>query len=279
MHEVWRTIQMKLIWCSDIHLNFLQDKPEYRNEFYDQLIDSPGSAILITGDIAESHNIEKYLQEIQENTCKKVYFVAGNHDYYGSSLRETRAKLKKLKCAHYLPKSWGVKLDKHTALVGQDGWGDCRNGNYEGSQRGFGGMVMSDWIYIKELNKAYLKGSEPLKIVLQAVADKDAERVTKSVLRALEDKNVRRVIIATHVPPFEEACLHAGRKSTPSGLPFFSSQILGMTILPIVENNPKVDFLWLSGHTHSEVTIKKRRNLTVKVAASEYYHPQIAEIV
>lgn len=268
----------KLIWTSDIHLNFLYKHPEFRNEFYKQLKDAEGDTILITGDIAESHNIEQYLAEIYVATEKKIYFVAGNHDFYGSSLKEMRAKLKKIPYAHYLPKSWGVKLNKHTALVGQDGWGDCRNGDYEGSQRGFGGFTMSDWLYIKELNKGYLKGTDALREALQKVADKDAERVAKSVLRALKDKNVNKIIIATHVPPFEEASLHAGRKSTPSGLAFFSSKILGMVILPIAEDHPEVDFLWLSGHTHSNVTIQKRPNLTVKVAPSEYYHPQIAGV-
>jgi predicted phosphohydrolase len=276
---VMGTTNMKLIWCSDIHLNFLRDNPDYRNEFYASLRDADGEAVLITGDIAESHNIEMYLQEIKEKTDKKIYFVAGNHDFYGSSIKEVRAKLKKNPHAHYLPKSWGVKLDKHTVLVGQDSWGDCRNGDYEGSQRGFGGFTMSDWLYIKELNKGYLKGADALRQALQLVADKDAERIAKSVLKALKDQNVNRIIIASHVPPFEEASLHAGRKSTPSGLPFFSSKILGMVILPIVENNPQVDFLWLSGHTHSKVTIQKRPNLVVQVAHSEYYYPQIAGVV
>jgi predicted phosphohydrolase len=269
----------KLIWCSDIHLNFLSKNPEHRNEFYISLRDSEGDNILITGDIAESHNIEMYLEELALSTGKRIYFVAGNHDFYGSSLKEVRAKLKKNIHAHYLPKSWGVKLNRHTVLIGQDSWGDCRNGDYENSQRGFGGFVMSDWLYISELNKAYLGGSDKLRIALQLIADKDAQRLCKSVLKALQDKNVTKIIIATHVPPIVEACLHAGRKSTPSGLCFFSSQILGASMLPIIENNPNIDFLWLSGHTHSKVKVQKRDNLVVQVAHSEYYHPQIADII
>lgn len=269
----------KLIWTSDIHLNFLYKHPEFRNEFYKQLKDAEGDSILITGDIAESHNIEQYLAEIYVATEKKIYFVAGNHDYYGSNLKDTRKHLKSLKTVHYLPKSWGVKLNKHTALVGQDGWGDCRNGDFENSQRGFGGFTMSDWIYIEELYKGYSKGTDALRRVLQKVADKDAERLTKSVLKALKDDSVTKIILATHVPPLEEVCLHAGRKSTPSGLPFFSSKILGMVILPIVEKHPEVDFLWLSGHTHSKANVQKRPNLTVKVAASDYCYPQIAEVI
>ena len=258
-----------MIWISDIHLNFLPEG--LRKEFYSGL---KGETILITGDIAESHNVEKLLDEMYQATGSKIYFVAGNHDYYGSSIEEVKARLKKLKCAHYLPKSWGVKLDKHTALVGQDGWGDCRNGDYENSQ-----LTMADWLYIKELNEGYRRDGDSLRRVLLGLADKDAEKLCKSVLKALTDKNVRKIIIATHVPPFEEVCLYAGKKSTPDGLPFFSSYILGFSMLPIIESHPEVDFLWLSGHTHSRASVQKRPNLTVKVAEAQYYFPQIEAII
>lgn len=268
---------MKLIWCSDIHLNFLNR--EGRERFYQELKDAEGNNILITGDIAECPSIALILANMAEYTGKKIYFVAGNHDYYFGSIKKGRARFKRFDFAHYLPKSYFVKLDKHTALVGQDGWGDGRNGDFENAQIGFGGFNMADWAYIKELEEAFLKGSDELLVALQMVADKDAERVAKSVLRALKDKNVRRVIIASHVPPLAEACLYSGRKSTPTGLCFFSSKIFEMVILPIVEKNPEVDFLWLSGHTHSKVTVNKRPNFTVKVAQSEYYHPQIEGII
>ena len=252
-------------WLSDIHLNFLTK--ELREEFYDTLLDED---ILITGDIAESHTVKKYLNEMYEHTGQKIYFVAGNHDFYGSSIRNVKAKLRTCKTAHYLPKSEGVWLDDTTFLTGVDGWGDTRNGDFENSR-----LTMSDWLYIKELNKAYREGT--LRRSLMALADRDAAKLGLSISNAV--KTAERVIIATHVPPFEEACLYAGKKSTPSGLPFFSSQILGVTVLPIVEANPDVEFLWLSGHTHSRYSDKKRDNLTVKVAGAHYYGPRIEEMI
>lgn len=270
----------KLIWTSDIHLNFLG--LDDRISFYDELRETEGDKILITGDIAEAPSIAPILANMADRTGKKIYFVAGNHDYYGSSIKRSRAIFKNLLSAHYLPKSYGVKLNRTTVLVGQDGWGDGRNGDFEGSQenRGFNrGFTMADWFHIEELQKAYLKEPEDLLKALQRIADKDAERLTKSVLRALKDPNVKRIILATHVPPFAEACLHAGRKSTEHGLAFFSSQILGVSLLPIIEAHPEVDFLWLCGHTHSNVTIQKRDNFVVRVAHSEYYHPQISGVI
>lgn len=267
---------MKLIWCSDIHLNFL--KSENRVEFYEKLRESEGDVVLITGDIAESHNIATILEEMQQHIEKNIYFVAGNHDYYGSSLKKMRKQFLSYKFAQYLPNNI-IYLNSTTVLVGEDGWGDGRNGDFEGSQRGFQAFTMSDWIYIDELFKAYSKGSEKLLKALQKVADEDAYRLARSVSETLKDKNVKRVILASHVPPFEEACLDAGRKSTSYGLCFFSSKILGETIIPLTEKYPEVDFLWLSGHTHSRCTVQKRHNLTVRVAQSEYYHPQIEDII
>lgn len=262
---------MKLIWTSDIHLNFLNKNS--RQEFYEQLREADGDSILITGDIAESHNIEQMLSEMQECTGKPVHFVLGNHDYYGSSISHMRKQMKKYRCATYLPKRFGYKLSDTTWLTGVDGWGDCRNGDPYSEL-----LRMADWLYIEELRENSKMGQTPPVETLQKLADDDAARLARNVLRCIQ-KGAERVIIASHVPPFEEACLHAGRKSTPSGLPFFSSKILGFTLKLIADQYPNVDFLWLSGHTHSRAVYKPCNNMTVRVAKAEYYYPQIEESI
>jgi hypothetical protein len=57
------------------------------------------------------------------------------------------------------------------------------------------------------------------------------------------------------------------------------SKILGESILPIAKAQPKIDFLWLSGHTHSRAKYKPCNNMTVKVAKAEYCSPQVEEII
>ena len=259
----------KLIWVSDVHLNFLHNKEDLRNEFYTQLKEAEGDNILITGDIAESHNVVLYVEEMQERTGKPVHFVLGNHDFYGSNVLNVKRSVRHL---NYLPKNMGTPLSDDTILIGVDGWGDCRNGDYENSR-----LTMSDWLYIDDLRKEYGKGMAKLKTQLMKLADMDAKKLERRVLKAV--KSFKKIIIATHVPPLEEVCLNAGRKSTPSGLPFFSSKCLGDTIVPIAKKHPNIDFLWLSGHTHSRAKHKPCNNLTSKVAKAEYYYPQIEEII
>lgn len=270
---------MKLIWVSDVHLNFLNEKQ--RQEFYCTL--TGADAIVISGDIAESHNVIPFLKGMEAATGLPVYFVLGNHDFYGSSIKNVRKLAGKLD--GYLAQAPVELVKNHTIMLGVDGFGDCRFGDYENSR-----LTMSDWLYIDELRAAYgalsylpnALSSRPdcdvLKETLQSLADADAKLLRKNVRKAIKS-GFKRVIIVTHVPPFEEAALYAGTKSTPSGLPFFASKCLGDAILPLAKKHPELDFLWLSGHTHSRAEYKPCDNMTVRVAKSEYYYPQIEDVI
>lgn len=266
---------MKIIWVSDIHLNFKEYSK--RRDFYRCIRRESGNIIVVSGDIAESQDFAYLIKEMEEETNLPVYFVLGNHDFYGSSIKTVKKEAKKLK---WLGGMSGVQLDLDTKLIGVDGWGDCRAGDYENSR-----LTMSDWIYIDELREAYGSISylpktdcDELKKTLQELADKDASLMVRRVRKAVKE-NYSNIIIVSHVPPFEEACLYAGRKSTPSGLPFFCSAILGEKILPLTRNFPEINFTWLSGHTHSRCIYEPTHNLTVKVAEANYCKPQIEEVI
>src|SRR5690242_19320134 len=117
--DLLRSEIMKLIWASDVHLNFLYNKEDLRNEFYTELKNAEGDVILFTGDIAESHNVVMYIEETEEKAGKPVYFVLGNHDFYGSSAASVKRSVKDL---GYLGKAPYVALSASTALIGVDGW-------------------------------------------------------------------------------------------------------------------------------------------------------------
>lgn len=252
---------MKLTWASDIHLNFISK--ELRLEFYSELNQADGDKVLFTGDMAEGHVLKKYLDEFKECIQKPVFFVLGNHDFYKSSTNEAYRIARKYNWLSHIP----YIADENTALIGVDGWGDGRYGDYQNSH-----LIMNDWIYIEDLNIGYTGGKEELLGCMQRLADRDARKLKRKLLKVVKD--FKKVIIATHVPPFDDCALFKGVKSTPSGLPFFASKILGDTILPIIKKNSEVQFLWLCGHTHSKAKVKICDNLTVKVAGAVYGTPR-----
>ena len=78
---------MRLGWMSDIHLNFL-DEEGLRSFFFD-LSSYQVDGWLISGDIGESSNVINFLGLLASASDCPVYFVLGNHDFYGSSLNRT----------------------------------------------------------------------------------------------------------------------------------------------------------------------------------------------
>ncbi len=79
---------MKAIWLTDIHLNFAL--PEDLLKFTNHLKSEKADCIFLTGDIGEAHNSLMYLEMLAETVQCPVYFVLGNHDFYGSSILNVR---------------------------------------------------------------------------------------------------------------------------------------------------------------------------------------------
>lgn len=119
---------MKAAWLSDIHLNFLgRDKI---NNFIRTLSKESADCFLISGDIGEADSIIDYLKLMEAVLDKPVYFVLGNHDFYGGSIKAVREMI-----SHFIKASqklvWlneveYVSLTNETALVGHDSWADGR---------------------------------------------------------------------------------------------------------------------------------------------------------
>jgi predicted MPP superfamily phosphohydrolase len=70
---------MKLAWATDIHLGHASES--VRRKFY-QSVKEQADALVVTGDIAESHILGSALTALATLTERPIYFVLGNHDYY-----------------------------------------------------------------------------------------------------------------------------------------------------------------------------------------------------
>jgi predicted phosphohydrolase len=266
---------MNLCWLTDIHLNFLSEQE--RMGFYNRIKQKDGDAIIIGGDIAEAISLNSLLQEMAHVLQKPIYFVLGNHDYYYGEIKAVKKEIQEL-CAtepllHWLSMSKSISINKHTILLGQDGWADGRYGNYNESN-----VVLNDSRLIRDLFEQAILGKDYLLAKMQKLADFDAQSLQTNLAENLH-ADISKVIILTHVPPFKESCVYKGEVSSSDWLPFFSSKTIGDVILVMAQNNPTVDFLMLCGHTHSNGSYQALPNLLIKTGGAKYYHPEIQEII
>jgi len=267
---------MRLAWASDIHLNHATNTVQH--EFY-QAVKDRADALVLTGDIAESPTIGRFLMAMAMLAGRPCYFVLGNHDYYHGSIADTRFYVVQLvgeaENLVYLNLAGVVELTPRTALVGHDGWADSRLGDFEGS-----GVILNDFLLIDELRcwrDARTLDKPALRRALEALGDEAAGYLRGVLARAAE--SYPHVIVATHVPPFREAAWHQGRPSADDFLPFFSCKAVGDVLLEAARSYPKCELLVLCGHTHGGGEIQVLENLRVMTGPAEYGRPEIQRVL
>ena len=267
---------MKVSWITDIHLNFLSI--EKRKDFYRSIVETHCDAIFITGDIADAKTTEIILLELAQTLGFPIYFVLGNHDYYGNSIVTVREEITALSSQnnllYWLPEAGPQALINNTVIVGQDGWADGRVGDYHSSH-----VVLNDSNYIVELFNAKIQNKQQLLQAMQQLADEDAYALTIQINNAITQYQPKKIIVLTHVPPFRETCLYEGKISSDAFLPFFCSKATGQALSEAANNHPNIAFLVLCGHTHAAAHLNALDNLSVHVGAAEYGRPGIQQII
>ena len=267
---------MKLAWATDVHLNFVSDSETAR--FCERIAQSEAEALLLGGDIGEAADLEGTLALLATTLRRPIYFVLGNHDYYGSDVQTVRDSVRALTSPwlHWLPATDVVPLTPDTALIGHGGWGDARAGDFDGST-----AVLSDYLLIGDLREAtpghaenptaILDDKPALASVMRALGD-DAATTVAPLLRHAAAAS-RRVLFLTHVPPFPEACWHQGKISHEHWLPMFTCQAVGNVLRETALDHPSSEFTVLCGHTHGSGQARILRNLMTYTRAAEYGRP------
>jgi len=255
---------MRVAWLTDIHLEWLNQKS--RKAFFESIADERPDVVLLGGDICNFDFLEPWLLKFHKKVQVPIYFCLGNHDYYNSSIFEVRELARFITKTHdqinWLPATGVVQLSRDVGLIGHGGWGDGRAGSFFDSS-----LSLNDFRYINELSG--LRKHEQLEQI-HLLGSEAADYLTVQVEVAA--KRYGKVIVLTHVPPFPEACLYMGKPSE-EGLPFFCCKASGDALKAVAENNPGMQFLVLSGHTHDAADVQIADNLRCVVAASEYGRP------
>lgn len=262
---------MKLAWLTDIHLNFLHaDEVE---AFIQHVAETPCDGILLTGDIGESPDVLLFLNRLDIALQRPIYFVLGNHDFYRGSIVGVRAKVDEL-CKACPNLKWMNRetvnpLTDKTCIVGHDGWGDGRYGNYWSLE-----VLLNDWALIQEF-----RGLDDQKRLakLHELGDEAGGHLRKTLPEALD--RFEQVIVATHVPPFRESCWHQGQISNDEWLPHFSCKAVGDVLVDAMQRSPDRQMTVYCGHTHSSGVALLLPNLKVYTGGAEYGNPIVQQIV
>ena len=257
-------------WATDTHLDFVDEK-QYQ-EFLLHIKSLKPDVFLICGDIATANRLEKTLRGFEKLACP-VYFILGNHDYYGSSIHRIRTGMRELtegsSKLHYLTQMKLVELTPKTVLIGHDSWADGRAGNFIKSN-----VMLNDYLYIEEL--AGISKEERWE-ELKRLSEEGIDHVKHLLPTALE--RYEQVIFITHPPPFLEVCLAPDRKlSDDNWAPHFVAKQLGDVLIQIMQKYPKKQLIVLAGHSHTCTEKKMLPNLHAVVGGAVYFKPKVQGI-
>jgi predicted phosphodiesterase len=262
---------MKLDWITDPHLDHLSSQ-EQLIRFVKELNGRDSDALLITGDIAESRTIYDYLGIVSGAYQRPVYFVLGNHDYYGGWMKATHEKVRSVCGAvpegilNWMPDVGVQMLSSSTALVGHGGMYDGQEGT-PGLE-----MSMSDFHMPSgnlDMVRALGYGTRHLFQLLLELGEMSGEHISRQVREAVK-LGARRVVILTHVPPFLESSYFRGRPSAPTHAPFYVNKSLGHALLELSSKLPHIRLEVLAGHTHGLREHQAAENLFVRVGRARY---------
>lgn len=261
---------MKLAWITDVHLDLVDDLQQA--ELWSSLTEAHVDAVLLSGDIGQAETFADHLSRLASHVDRPIYFVLGNHDYYGTSISNARRVAKELNRfhhqLHWLPDAGVVALDEETALVGHGCFGDGRFGAGHDSSLELADHTMTD--DFRELSRRELFDE------LNRLGDDAATTLSDLVLGALS--RARRVFVLTHVPPFAEVSHHRGRVNDQEALPFYSCAAVGAMLVQVMDDHPDQRMTVLCGHTHSSAEFRPLPNVEVFAGDSTYGEPRIQRI-
>ena len=278
-----------LAWATDTHLDHIANDPVMMRVFVNQIKDSDCQGLVITGDISNARLVDCQLLALSRGVGETfpIYFVCGNHDFYGGSICRVRELLTSICESNtqlcYLHATDFVPFTRETALVGVDGWYDGLYSPIQASR-----LLMNDFFLIEELRPLhkFRKGEYvvhqkdgALHQKMQEWAAADAASLTRKVTNAIQ-AGYKNIVAATHIPPFPQNSVYNGRVSDGDWLPFFSSKLMGDCLLDLADNYPEVHFTVLCGHSHGEAVFTAgRSNLLCRTGKADYGYPRLADIL
>jgi predicted phosphohydrolase len=258
-------------WATDIHLDHLGDDQQKLIKFGESLIQGNPTGILLTGDISVARKLTYHLSAVEKIVQRPIYFVLGNHDYYGGTLEPVRKAMRELTnlspFLRYMPTMPYLGITQSTAIVGHDGWYDALLGDWQNSN-----FQMSDWTAIGDFIP--VNGNKATIVTLaRKLAHEGVQHVHNGIKQAV--RYHKNIVVLTHFPPFPQCHVYQGKQGDAGAMPWFTSKFMGDMLMDASKAFPQCNFTVMCGHTHGKWDGQITPNLTVHVGAADYGSPML----
>ena len=237
------------------------------------ILDQKPKGVFLTGDIAEGPLLTASLEFLGKRIGRPLYFTLGNHCYWFSSFKERNEEVKHL-CGKYNKLNWltnspVISLNEEVAVIGTEGWYDARVGNSEYIKYTLDHRLIKEFSILTNLKS---------KIELcRHLADESARFITSQLEAALE--NHKKIILLTHMPPWQEANRCSGFISEAFWTPYNTNYALGVALENVMEKHKKRSLIVLAGHNHKKTTIEVSRNIQCRVHSGSYINLTDDEVI
>lgn len=270
-HATTANTTTRLLWATDLHLDNAGSGGLAR--IANKIAESNHDAALLTGDISSAPSLCDHLKALARACSPRpLYFVLGNHDYYGGFMAQTHRNVSRL-CREtpnlfLLDETGPVPLGDDVALVGHSGWADagCGWGNKTV-------IHTPDHDCIHDFRKLSNEGRFRK---MQDLGRQSVISVRTKLFAAF--RTHKHVVVATHVPPFPSTAVYEGKLCGPCHQPHFINLGMGTMLIAVARNNPTRRITVLSGHTHSEARQSILPNLQARVGRARTGNPHVQEI-
>jgi len=262
----------EVLWLTDLHLD--RASPEQKSLLLDALAGIKYDKVVISGDVSNAANLCKHLRQLASACAPRpMYFVLGNHDYFGSGFLEVESEVSEL-CRtvanlHHLDGRQIIPLGHGVCLMGHRGWADAR--------AGYGTRTVIDSSDRTQINDFSGLCRNGMLQRMRELGSESARVIRKTLPLALT--RFRHVVIVTHVPPFPDAVIYNSKPCARTHLPHFVNLSAGLAIRAIASAFPKRRVTILSGHSHSSSTTEILPNLTVRVGGARTGRPGVLEVI
>ncbi|WP_133128298.1 metallophosphoesterase family protein [Legionella nagasakiensis] len=229
----------RCLWLTDLHVDRLS-KQDYQH-LLGRIYNAAADVIWLTGDIGDPPYNWRFLATLLEQIKTSVYFVLGNHDFYGLHIAEARSKAVELMRdypnAYYLT-AMPPLISNDVLLAGVDGW--ANTGRIPLLERTWDGDEIQDW-----------RGNTlaSLQAHMNQEAKKDAEQLIIKCQQGI-NKAIKKIYLLTHVPPGQAYWENDSVKSWQAKRTVYYSQALAAALDELKACYPDVLFNLFSGHLH-----------------------------